>query len=672
MGGQVPWCDRLDCLLARFEAFKSTAFHEPDRKLKTSRFQRILSDVCAVVRDAEHTHAPQLGEVIEQAHALLEACLKYAHSDQAGLQALNTFGHSDDFDEPWIDDVMENAGSDIIDEFIRLYSKNMKPGSLAPQLPNLAHVRPWTRSPRPHGLTTRLSRFRPGIVPTATSETPLARCVAEARAQLTTDLVPTTYDMSISSGSSILAIASGAGWKAREPTLQYYLLNAQSNNCLEGVSINTGQSSVPRFIATDEARKLVFVADDDNIKSFSFGSGDGGAVPKRLPNVHTMNSERIYDGPITTLSNGRIARAGKGQAAVWDISALSTSGDDSASSICEGTPRIGSHHDEAGRLFGMQPGGSKPHSIVPFADDPAYAPSTWHLHPSSGHLICGERAARSGGYACLALDLEHGGRRAARYLGHGGDVVRITTSPGDPNLFVTAASDGYARMFDVRRPLPVLTIETGIQREGCADVVFVHPDGIPTLFTGGDRTQQIKMWDIREQECVYELSTGNNAVSAMVWDDVRASLYVATTCPHVNHLGERAGYRRARIPTWATWAGVERDYKAYKMGNGAATKPSANPVGRGPIVVHDENGTLVSDEGEEERGYYDTESEDSGEDDEEIDEAYSADMRWPEKCFHKENYFGYAYDAGENMLFRWHFKDAPDIMQLPASTTNDW
>ncbi len=70
------------------------------------------------------------------------------------------------------------------------------------------------------------------------------------------------------------------------------------------------------------------------------------------------------------------------------------------------------------------------------------------------------------------------------------------------------------------------------------------------------------MWDIREQECVYELSTGNNAVSAMAWDAAHASLFVATACPHVNRMGERAGYRRACIPTWATWASVAKDHKA--------------------------------------------------------------------------------------------------------------
>ncbi|KAI0768006.1 hypothetical protein BD413DRAFT_566031 [Trametes elegans] len=641
MGDLQPWRGRLDCLEGRFEAFKTAPLHEPDRKVRNSRFQRLLEDICTVVREAELSDVPRLKQVVEGAQELIAACLKYAYSDLGGFKTINTFAHSDD--EPWIDDIMENAGSDIVDEFMRLYTKTLKAGSPPPQLPAFTQVRPWTRSPRPHPLSSRLSRFRPDIVPTATPATPRARLVAEARTQLTTDLIPITYAMVIPHGGSILALASGGGFKGRDPVLQYYLLGNQSDKSLEGVGLDPGLSSVPRFIAADEDRKLVHLANDDRIKSFPFAPGDNDQIPKRLPNVHSMASGRAYDGPISPLQNGRFARAGKGQAAVWDLSALETNQEHAGTSTS----------------------GSEPHSVVAFADDPSYAPATWHLHSPTGHLLCGERATRSGGYGCIALDVEHGGHRAARFLGHGSDVVRITTSPGDPNLFATAASDGYARLFDVRRPLPLLTVETSIQHEGCCDVVLVHPDGIPTLFTGGDRTQQIKMWDIREQECVYELSTGNNAVSGMAWDDANCALFVATECRFVNNFGERTGYRQARIPTWATWTSVEKDYKAYKA---APPHPDVYVNGRRVSVAH-EIPTSVDDE--DERGYYDMDDEFEEVEKDEIDTAYSADMRWPEKCFHKENYFGYAYDAGEHVLFRWHFKEEPDITQLPASTTND-
>ena len=317
--------------------------------------------------------------------------------------------------------------------------------SATPKLPAFARVRPWTKSLRPHPLTTRLSRFRGGFAPSATKAHPLAHNIYQARAQLTVDTLSSApFDMSLSSDGTILALAMGGGWKGRDPLLHYYLLGDQSTDFLEGASIDPGLSSVPRYVTTDESRKLVFLADDDCVKSFSFAPDNAGKVPKRLPNVHTLASQGHFDGPLVVLPNGRLARAGTGQAAVWDLTAPGT------------------------------------HSTVAFADDPTYFPAAWQLHEPSGHLLCAEGAEESGGYACMSLDLEHGGRRVARYLGHGGEVEKIATSPQDPHVFITAGSDGYARLFDVRRPLPVLTFNTGLQREGCTDVVLVHPDGIPS------------------------------------------------------------------------------------------------------------------------------------------------------------------------------------------------
>lgn len=242
-------------------------------------------------------------------------------------------------------------------------------------------------------------------------------------------------------------MTGGGGWKANKPFLHYYLLGDQTSGLLEGVTVDPGMSSVPHSIATDESRKLIFLASDGCVKAFSFASGSS----KQLPAVHTMDSGSDFDGPLVMLSNGRIARSGRGKAAIWILDSLES-----------------------------QDGGASPHSIVDFADDTSYFPATWHLHEPSGHLLCAEGMEESGGYAFLSIDLEHGGKRAARYLGHGGEVDRIATSAGDPNVFVTAGSDGYARLFDVRHPLPVLTFNTGLQRDGCTDVVLVHPDGIPS------------------------------------------------------------------------------------------------------------------------------------------------------------------------------------------------
>lgn len=153
------------------------------------------------------------------------------------------------------------------------------------------------------------------------------------------------------------------------------------------------------------------------------------------------------------------------------------------------------------------------------------------------------------------------------------------------------------------------------------------------------------MWDIRAEECVYELSTGNNAVSALAWDSARSALFVATECRYVNRMGVRSGYRRARIPRWATWKAVDKEYKVYKdaVKNGLAADMDEEYGGMDYPDVYDD----YLDDSEE--------AEDESEDEEDIDESYSADMRWPQKCFHKEDFFGYAYDAGEHVLCASYF-----------------
>ena len=96
-------------------------------------------------------------------------------------------------------------------------------------------------------------------------------------------------------------------------------------------------------------------------------------------------------------------------------------------------------------------------------------------------MLTGENAQRDKGhYGFYALDLDNGGRKAKRFLGHGGMVDAISVSDGDANIFATGCSDGYARLYDVRHPLPVVTYNQGKQSEMCDAVELVHPDGIPS------------------------------------------------------------------------------------------------------------------------------------------------------------------------------------------------
>ena len=87
--------------------------------------------------------------------------------------------------------------------------------------------------------------------------------MSEARAQLTVEMLSSPpFDMTLSSCGTVLASTGGGGWKGRDPFLHYYVLDDQSTDYLEGVTMDPGLSNVAHHIATDESRKLIFLADE--------------------------------------------------------------------------------------------------------------------------------------------------------------------------------------------------------------------------------------------------------------------------------------------------------------------------------------------------------------------------------------------------------------------------
>lgn len=245
------------------------------------------------------------------------------------------------------------------------------------------------------------------------------------------------------------------------------------------MALDPGLSETAHGVAVDDTRKLAFIADKHRIKSFSWGGSVAfdGRMPARGDNVHTMNSGK-YDGPVAVLPDGRIARAGKGGAAIWDLSTLETH--QGGGRVGTSTLRVDvSWRDDGGSGIERSTG-STPSTTILFAQADL-APAIWHRHAPTGHMLCAEGSLIESKPGCYALDLGAGGRTAARFLGHGANVNAFSTSAGDPNVFVTACADGYARFYDVRHPLPVMTINSGGSSEICEAAMLVHPDGIPSM-----------------------------------------------------------------------------------------------------------------------------------------------------------------------------------------------
>ncbi|KAG6825489.1 hypothetical protein H0H93_000620, partial [Arthromyces matolae] len=165
-------------------------------------------------------------------------------------------------------------------------------------------------------------------------------------------------------------------------------------------------------------------------------------------------------------------------------------------------------------------------------------------------MICGFDQEAEFRFSCIAVDLEHGGALTTRYLGHGDEIAAFSTSSGDPNVFVTGCWDGYARLFDVRVPLPTMTFNVGRNGGECSGVALAYPDGIPTLFTGATRQQEVRLWDIRARSTVYDLSTGNTGVTSLAWDGAHDTLYAATECNYLDRSGNFHDYRHAKVPAF--------------------------------------------------------------------------------------------------------------------------
>lgn len=127
------------------------------------------------------------------------------------------------------------------------------------------------------------------------------------------------------------------------------------------------------------------------------------------------------------------------------------------------------------------------------------------------------------------------------------------------------------------------------------------------LFTGGQSTESIALWDLRARRTVYELATGNNGVDSLVWDAANSTLYASTVCGYVDAQGNSYGCRPFRPP---------------KVQHATASKPTSR----------DED--------------YDMEDDDEYDDDD--DDDY--DQSWPKDAFHSEGHFGYDFDAGDHRL----------------------
>ena len=274
-----------------------------------------------------------------------------------------------------------------------------------------------------------------------------------------------------------MSLLQMGGWKDRDPVLAYYDLAScpDWDDIPNETEVSVGLSSVAFHGALDPTRKLLYIADDQRIKSYQYGL-DG--THEEHVAKHTLRSSG--KGPLALLNDGaKLLRAGKGVIDVWDIDAQPNHGDSGDRRIGKGKVSTeDSWREDDGAEIEISTG-SKPTSTIQVQD--RLQISDWIAAPSgvSGHMLVNPDASMDS-QRLWAVDINTGGVPITRYLGHSGAITQISTSPADdPNSFLTASRDGIARIYDVREPLPKLVFDVGGSSEPVTSALYVHVEGIP-------------------------------------------------------------------------------------------------------------------------------------------------------------------------------------------------
>ncbi|KAJ7510942.1 hypothetical protein B0H11DRAFT_1035607 [Mycena galericulata] len=616
-------CSELETRLEGFGNDRKAI--EADSEDDNRFFLGLLAEACNLARAVDVT-CQDYTEIVDRINRTINKGVRLGYR-RLQFECLPSFAHSDEYPvlegphrdklvfciPPYISILEPHTNSFVAHRMKEVLEGMERIFKLDPSESRYRFPPPWTTTPKPVSSSV-LSRFETDVA----CPSPACTAIYQARCEISSDRVP--LPITLAHGGTCIALPSMGGYKNRTPMLSYYLLDVPAEDSgqdfpLDARHTDVGLADIAYSAVVDGERKLMFVADDTRIKSYAWGDTHTGEVYKSARPMHTLHTSKAR-GPLAMLASGRFARAGKGFANVWNLDELATHGP-------HGRARIGGRYSPRDSMRDDDDvietsAGSMPSTTLSFVD-PKLAPATWTAHPSlPGNMICGSDPKKSGDYSCIALDLEHGGATGARYLGCAGEIANISTSNADPSVFVTAADDGYARLYDVRCLLPVLSLSSGLSENSCSAALLVHPEGVPTIFTGAEQDEVIRLWDVRAPKLVYELSTGNTEVTGLAWDSARSVLYASTNCSYMDRSGYTTGYRKANIP-----------------------KPS--PPGSGT-----ENG---EDEDDELSGY----------------EDYGDYERrcWPRKAAHAEDYFGHLFDAGEHRILRYAFKDDPDPSILP-------
>ncbi|KAK1221371.1 hypothetical protein PQX77_015822 [Marasmius sp. AFHP31] len=607
----MSFAERLD---GAAEILSTTTGSGGEAEDKQEEIEGILHSVCSIVRElvaSTTVDDEEKDTLIEKAHDILNDGIEWCYDSgdvDSGIDFIASFAHTEG----------SINGGQLLAIFMQMISNNMR--SAIDDLTNeLSSQKPWWETPLPRPKTTPLSRFRERNLHLPPVSSTQAFSLYQAMAEIFVDqILSPSASLCISADNQFIAVPGAGGYKDRSPYLSFSHLD-DSTSDFSTSTTELGFCDIAGEITLDDVRKLVWLSDGSRVKSYAWASE--GRRRKSLLPTHTLSCKIAY----------------------WNVEDLKTHGP-------KGTKRIGksisiedSWRDDDEEI--ERSAGSKADGTIQLQDQPSFSIQTWHALPNStSQILCASVVKSEYGYSLISVDLESG-RRLGRYLGHGGTISHISSDPAsEPNTFLTACSDAYVRLYDHRQPLPVLTFKAE-NRSFCHSAVYAQPNGLPFVFTGGTRSEVIRLWDVRARRLVYELSTGNTSVQGLGWDSQRNTLYASTKCSYLGRMGDHYGYRIAKPPK------PPQDALARARANDPSFKKT-KMVKRGNYG-RDEDGDEDMEEAEVEYWEdYNTERED--EDEEHFYEAGTTKC-WPARAYHPENYFRRMHDAGEHCLYRYRF-----------------
>jgi len=136
------------------------------------------------------------------------------------------------------------------------------------------------------------------------------------------------------------------------------------------------------------------------------------------------------------------------------------------------------------------------------------ARATQELSAHDGYLSCcrfvDEKSllTASGDSTCLQWDVETG-EVLKRFEGHKGDVMSLSISPTNPNVFVSGSVDATGRIWDIRSGK---NVQTHIGHEADINSVHFFPDG--HAFGSGSDDSTCRIFDMRCYGEVNKFATG--------------------------------------------------------------------------------------------------------------------------------------------------------------------